>query len=290
MPWMQIRQPGTGLNTWMVAAQLIIARNKDFSSNPSKWTSCKDFYDNCPKVMRNRDLTYVDSVEIDGKMVPEGKNLPADFNPLFTAEIPTPCGGLTGKYMEELHGEDKTRFIDLTTMEYFPSHPDPPPEESYWSGNVYSKRLPNSGNKHSKGQTASITALTTPFSNTLVINDCERGFILQQETERFMVVRTEQNDNHKTYIIRLQAKWPNPGFVFVGLDGSAKLPVFYRCHMAYGIKQDEDGWEDLDESPASMDNIKDTGSYLKYRDPNEFGTERVQMIPDRYTVIRHWRE
>ncbi|KAG5358548.1 hypothetical protein CJU89_5153 [Yarrowia sp. B02] len=431
-------------------------------------------------ISRNTDITYVDSVEIDGKMKPAGMNLPQSFSPMFTGEMPTPCGTLTGKHMEERDGE-QTRFIDLTTMEYTKTHPEPPAAPKTWSG-WYCGSYGTDDRRRAR----------MPMSGMNIINDCGHVFDLLQETERWILIHTKDDyedpetheirvrhtkflldkrkceeflhfnteagnyarrfddahhtfvhllpgsvgaivfhDNQealqvyyddigsmgqvglaylnfnadelverfrpidtrhgkcnkgsqrklvvtyagmlylhlresilvplwidledesddsfvfeglqsskvavgglradmktlllapkreflsrhqqygivcsadgrwamqtlscgrivvdlatqKSYIIRPQAKWPNPGFVFVGRDSDK--PVFYRCHMAYGIKMTEDEWEDLDETVGCISNIKDTGSYLKYRDPNEIAAEdHRRMIPLRSTVVQ----
>lgn len=497
IPWMEVCQPGTHLDTWMASARLIVARKKSIVSESHKWIDSSEYYDMLGRIKDNTDITFIDSIEIDGKMKADGMNLPTSFHPMFTTEIPTPCGGLTGKHMEELNGGE-TRFIDLTTMEYSNTHPNRPSDATTWSGEFSGSFRMDTGGR----------AARMILSDILIINTCGSKFNLLQETERWILVETKEDyenpdtqeirfkhtkflldktkvtlddresrlyfntesgdcarrysdskltfvhllpgsagavvfeDNgemilvfyddiagdkgqvllsflnfpgqdfaerlrptdyiqdgwrirgtnrqlvvtyggmlylhiresflvplwvelsdksanpvddrftefeafahaspkvvvgglradmktlllsperellsrqqtygiirsedgrwamqtlscgrivqdlatQKTYIIRPQAKWPNPGFVFVGLDESQQLPVFYRCHMAYGIKQDADGWEDLDESYGCISNIKDTGSYLKYRDPNEIAADdHRKMIPHRYTVVQ----
>lgn len=497
IPWMEIGQPGTHLDTWMTAARRIVGRKRSFVSENHKWIDSTEYYDMLGRISHNTDINYIESIEIDGKMQPQGRNLPTDFNPLFVTEMPTPCGGLTGKFMEEIEG-DGTRFIDLTTLVYSRAHPHPPPTASTWTGNLSASFNMANGER----------AARTPMSGICTINKSGHRYNLLQETGRWILVEiqddyedpdaqeirfrntkylldkknivledgetrlyfdTDSGDNarvypdaqltfvhllpgsigaivfqdngemvlvyyddivgdkgrvlltfldfqgqefaerlrstqygqeglrergtrrqlvvtyggmlylhiresflvplwvelddkachphddrfsefeafahtsskvvigglradmktlllaperemlslqqtygiirsengrwamqtlscgrivadlatQKTFIIRPQAKWPNPGFVFVGLDVLKQRPVFYRCHMAYGIKQDADGWEDLDESYGRISNIKDTGSYLKFRDPNEIAANNhFRMIPHRYTVVQ----
>lgn len=441
VPWMEIQQPGTGLDTWMDAARRIVTQRRQFEQHDSIDLEHygKDILRNCGS--GNTDINYIDAIEVDGKMVPGGKNLPTSFSPMFQEEFPTPCGGLRGKYMEEV---DKG-FIDLTTMEYQKEEPYPP--KTTWTGCVDGDRLPMSGirvvntaghgfsllqeterwvlvhiykpdipdeitkflldknnvvveNNQSllyfdtntragctrtyafsqctfvhllPGSTGAIVfepgegdetvisydSLTSQapvvlitanlnssdFGNTCYTEQTYRGVARQLVVtyggilylhikekllsplwidlcdgkafggvrkgmksilltpqaappsihKSFGMVRSENGrwamqtlsagrivvdlSTQKTYIIRTKSKWPNPGFVFVGLNED--VPVFYICHMAYGIKMDDGDWEDLDESFGKVTNIKDTGSYLKYRDPNEIldGSEERLKTP-----------
>lgn len=175
VPWMEIGQIGTDLESWLDAAMMIVGWKKSFVSESIKWIPKEKYAENLEKIIKNTDIAYVTAVECE--------NLPTTFTPMFKAEMPTSCGALEGKYMEELVGETrKTRFVDMTSMQTSETHPDPAQKSKTWSG-WYEGCFSEDGNVTSR----------VPFSDLWVINKGGKEFVTTQTSERWILVRIEQN-------------------------------------------------------------------------------------------------
>ncbi|QNP95077.1 YALIA101S10e03774g1_1 [Yarrowia lipolytica] len=185
VPWMEIGQPGTGLSSWMDCARLIVARRQSMISCPQKWLDTVRYGGLLGRIVQNIDLVYIEPIELNNKGPgQEYDTLPSSYKPVFSTTIPTPCGGLTGKYMEvqsDEHEDDEepeTRYIDLTTCEYHHVHPHPRPKPATLTKTVLSKIT-------ASGESVAII----PNSDVRVVDRNGLLFFVLQETSKWVVVR-----------------------------------------------------------------------------------------------------
>lgn len=110
IPWMEIQQPGSGLDSWLDAARMVVSRAKSMKNEPQKWCFATSNYEaNITGMLKNTSVEYLDPIDC------EGTPLPLSFEPLST-ESTHGYNTVAGKYMST--DKPAGHILDLKTMKF----------------------------------------------------------------------------------------------------------------------------------------------------------------------------